>query len=576
MHAADDASNEGLRYLANFAGLITSITSRFVITEPDGLDESITNTLREIGEFAAVDRSYVFQFSEDGTRVSTTHEWCSEGIDAAIENIQDVPIEDFEWALLPLKRGEVLYVESVANLPPDAASVKAELERQKIQSVINLPLICSGNVLGFVGFDSVRHIMSWKEEHIKLLKVVGEIIAGAIERKRATMALTRQVEMETLIAQISTRFINVPVNQLDQEINRAISQIGRFTGVDRSYVFRIENEGRSMSNIDEWCGDGIEPHIDRLQDLSVDAFEYSMARMRQGEIFYVADVNRLPPEAGAERAEFETEGIKTLINVPIMLRSEMQGFLGLDAVRKRKVWSSDDIRLLKLVSEIFANAFDRASIERQLQTSAREKELLLREIHHRVKNNLQIVDSLLYLQANAVRKQVGDAALDAFTKSQSRIKTMATIHDRLYRSRDLSSIDFGEYLHILVPELLNFYEKKQQIEITIDTESLYLPIDQAIPCGLIVNELVTNCLKHGFTGDRSGRVEISLQGLADGQRKLVVADNGIGMPEDSRQDSANSMGLRLVHDLARQVDGSVAIESRDGTRVQVMFRESRS
>ena len=130
-----------------------------------------------------------------------------------------------------------------------------------------------------------------------------------------------------------------------------------------------------------------------------------MEFMQQGECFYVADVSQLPPEAGAEKAEFEAEGIKTLINVPIMLRGEVLGFLGFDAVHKRIVWSKDDIRLLNMVGEIFANAFDRSAAEKDLQASIKEKEVLLREIHHRVKNNMQIVDGLLYLQAQEIRKE---------------------------------------------------------------------------------------------------------------------------------------------------------------------------
>lgn len=579
-HPATDASlgpaesaNEALRYLANFAGLITALTGRFVVLGPESLDEEITTALREIGEFAAVDRSYVFQFSGDGTRISNTHEWCAEGIEPAINFIQDTPVEEFEWAMSRFLRGEVLYIEHVADLPPDAAKVKVELQRQGIQSLINLPLICGGNVLGFVGFDSVRHSQSWTADHIKLLKVVGEIIAGAIERTRATMALRRQVEMETLVAQISTRFINVPVSHLDREIDRAIGEIGSFTGVDRSYVFQFSNGGRTMSNTDEWCAEGIEPHMERLQGLPVDAFDYSMKRMRQGEVFYVADVSQLPVEANAEKAEFEAEGIRTLINVPIMLRGEMTGFLGFDAVRTRKDWSDDDIRLLKLVGEIIANALERTSAEQQLQKSVREKEVLLREIHHRVKNNMQVVDSLLYLQAQALRGQV-DAdplAIDAFTKSQNRIKSMAAIHERLYRSRDLSSIECGEYLRTLVPELLRSYDISDRITTRIESESLFLAIDQAIPCGLIVNELLTNSLKHGFPGGRAGNVIIRLQVLPDGRYEMCVMDDGVGMPEHERLDIPGSMGLRLVRDLTQQLEGELTIESHAGTRVCLVF-----
>jgi two-component sensor histidine kinase len=566
-----DAST-GLRYLANFAGLITMLTGRFVILGPEALDEEITNALREIGEFAAVDRSYVFQFSEDGSRISNTHEWCARGIEPVIDLIQDAPVEEYEWAMSRFKRGEVLYIERVADLPPRAASVKAELDRQGIQSLINLPLICAGKVLGFVGFDSVRHLKSWTSEHIKLLKVVGEIMAGAIERNRATVALKRQVEMETLVAQISTRFINVHVSHLDREIDRAIGEIGTYTEVDRSYVFRFEDGGRTMSNTDEWCASGIEAHIDRLKGFPVDAFGYSMARMRRGEVFYVADVSRLPAEAAAEKAEFEAEGIKTLINVPIMRRGEMTGFLGFDAVHTRKVWSDDDIRLLKLVGEIFANALDRTSAENQLQASVREKEVLLREIHHRVKNNMQIVDSLLYLQAQAIRDHVDPVAQDAFTKSQNRIKSMAAIHDRLYRSRDLSSIDCEEYLNALVPELLNSYEASDRIVTRIESDSLHLSIDQAIPCGLIVNELLTNSLKHGFPDGRAGTISIRLQEFPDSRRELSVVDNGVGIPENKGWDSPGSMGLRLVRDLARQLEGQISLESDGGTRVRVSFK----
>jgi two-component sensor histidine kinase len=566
--------NADLRYLADFASLITTLTGRFVNRGPETLDDEITSALREIGEFAAVDRSYVFQFSEDGSRVSYTHEWCAPGIEAAKDNIQDVPVEVFDWAMSPLKRGEVLYVECVQDLPPDAASVKAELERQGVESMINLPLSCAGKILGFVGFDSVHCVPTWTEEHIGLLKVVGEIIAGAIERNRATEALRHQVEMETLVAHIATRFINVPVISLDQEINRAIGEIGSFTGVDRSYVFQFEDGGRRMSNTHEWCADGVEPQIDRLQGWPVDPFGYSMALMHQGEVFYVPDVERLPPEATAEKSEFRAEGIRTLINVPILLRGEMGGFLGFDAVRTRKVWSEDDVRLLRLVGTILANALDRAAAEKQLQSSVREKEVLIREVHHRVKNNMQIVASLLYLQARASREKMDPAAREAFNKSQNRIKAMAAIHDRLYRARDLSSIDFGKYLRSLVADLLKSYQAGGRVKAQVEVASLYLTIDQAIPCGLIVNELLTNCLKHAFPDGRAGTIEIRMQTLPDGGRELTVEDDGVGFAANQGPEKTGSMGLTLVGDLAAQLDGEVSIEDRGGTRARVYFRKA--
>ena len=318
----------------SFAGLITSLTGRFVNFEPGRLDSEIDRTLRIIGEFAAVDRSYVFQYSGDGTRVTNTHEWCAPGIEPAIENIQDVPIDTFAWPLKSLKQGEVLHVKSVAALPPDVGAITQELKRQGIRSLVAVPLQCSGRVLGFVGFDSVRRPKSWSDGDISVLKVVGEIIAGALERDAATSRLQRQIQLETLVANISSRFIHVPVDSLDTEIDDAIGAIGRFTGVDRSYVFRLSPDGQHMTNTHEWCAPGIEPQISHLANLPVDIFAYSMALMREGEVFYVPDVSMLPDEASAERAEFQKEGIKTLINVPVMSRNGMTGFLGFDAVRE--------------------------------------------------------------------------------------------------------------------------------------------------------------------------------------------------------------------------------------------------
>ena len=230
--------------------------------------------------------------------------------------------------------------------------------------------------------------------------------------------------------------------------------------------------------------------------------------------------------------------------------------------------------MLKRVAEIFANALDRTSAEKRLQASLKEKEALLKEIHHRVKNNMQIVDSLLYLQARAIENQVDPVALDAFSKSESRIKSMASILDRLYRSRDLSNIDCREYLRALVPELLDFYGVEDRISAHIESEPLLLEIDQAIPCGLMVNEFLTNSFKHGFPNGRSGTIRIELHRMPDDERKLSVIDDGVGIPQGQDWSRPESLGLRLVRDLTRQLDGRISMESEGGRHPRThRFRE---
>jgi two-component sensor histidine kinase len=561
-----------LRYLEQFEDLIINLSGRFVNVGPRGLGAEINHALQAIGEFAEVERSYVFQFSADRKRFTNTHEWCANGVQPMIDRLQDAPIEQFQWALQHFLRGEELYVEDVERLPREAEVVKNELVIQGIRSMVNVPLVCDGNVMGFVGFDALHQPKVWTTKHRNLLKVVGEIIAGAIERERKTEALSHQLQLEKLVADISTHFINIPVSRLEDEIGESIKRIGEFTGVDRSYVFRISGDGACMNNTHEWCAQGVEPHIERLQGLPVEEFGYSMQWLKQGEVFHVPNVNELPAEAGSERQEFESEGIKTLVNVPIMARQKMIGFLGFDAVHAPKPWSEDDIRLLKLIGEIIANALDRKTIEECLQGSLRDKEVLLREIHHRVKNNMQIVNSLLFLQEQAVHGKVGEIALDAFQQSRARIKAMAVIHDRLYRSSEFSSIDFEEYLGALVPELLNSYRTGNEIKMDISAKGIKLGLDAAVPCALIINELITNSLKHAFPQNQPGRISLTMEQRPDASVRVIVTDNGVGMPTDQdQQDEPKTLGLHLVKDLAGQLGGTVKVSNKQGTHVQVDF-----
>jgi two-component sensor histidine kinase len=567
-----DALRRDVHYLAGFERLIINLSGRFINSNSRSIDRDISEALAAIGSFAAVDRSYVFQFAPQQGLFSNTHEWCANGIEPGIQDLQDLPMGAYSWTLSRFLKGEVVHIPNVAGLPRSAEPERRKLQSQGIRSLVNVPLKCANKVIGFVGFDSVRSRKTWSEEHIKLLKLVGEIIAGAIERERATATLTRQVELEKLVAQISTNFINIASDDIDDEIQCAIEKIGAFTGVDRSYVFRFSADGRTMDNTHEWCAAGIEAHIKRLQGHPVDAFDYSIALMKRGEVFRVPNVADLPSKAARERQEFEQEGIKTLVNVPMMVRGVMIGFLGLDAVRVPRIWSDDDMRLLGLVGETVANAIDRQESEERLRISLQEKEVLLREIHHRVKNNLQVIHSMLYLQANAIRGEADSLALEAFRQSQSRVKSMAAIHDRLYRAKDLSGIDFADYLNELIPDLLALYDSRDRIRVEIEEHTTHLDIDTAIPCGLIVNELVANCLKHAFPNKGRGTIAIGLRERSNGLFELAVADDGIGFSLGKDWRETKSLGLLLVSDLVDQLGGEVMLETGErGTAFRAVF-----
>ncbi|MGR3294015.1 MAG: ammonium transporter [Candidatus Scalindua sp.] len=206
------------------------------------------------------------------------------------------------------------------------------------------------------------------------------------------------------------------------------------------------------------------------------------------------------------------------------------------------------------------------------ESSLQEKELLLREIHHRVKNNLQIISSLLSLQS---RSSKDEQAIEMAKESQNRIKVMALIHEKLYRSKDFANVEFNDYIKNLVHDLFASYKvSTSRITLKMDIENISFGIDTAIPTGLIINELITNCLKYAFPKDTDGEIRISLRALDDGHNELIVSDNGVGLPESLDIKKAESLGLRMIINLTeRSLHGKVKINKENGTEFQIIFKE---
>ena len=212
---------------------------------------------------------------------------------------------------------------------------------------------------------------------------------------------------------------------------------------------------------------------------------------------------------------------------------------------------------------------ERKRAEQQLQSSLREKEILLKEVHHRVKNNLQVVSSLLYLQA--IKAGEGPAAA-MLQDSLNRVRSMAMVHEQLYGSQDLARIDLGEYVRSLSASLLNCYAPQPgQVQVAVDVQDIWLALDLAIPCGLIITELVSNALRHAFPDGRRGRIRITC--AKDGVRRyrLEVSDDGVGLPDLSVTAESDTLGLGLVDMLVQQLHGQLEVERKHGTLFRITF-----
>jgi PAS domain S-box-containing protein len=222
------------------------------------------------------------------------------------------------------------------------------------------------------------------------------------------------------------------------------------------------------------------------------------------------------------------------------------------------------------IQSIVLDITGRKKAEEQVKASLNEKEVLLQEIHHRVKNNMTVITSLLQLQSNHIKDE---NYKEIFNNSINRIKSMALIHEKLYESKDLAKVDFNDYLKDMINSTFMSYGlNSHKIALKTDVEDVALGVDTAIPCGLIINELVSNSLKYAFPEDREGEIKVSLRRNDKAEVELTVSDNGVGMPEDVDFGKTDSLGLNVVNALVRQLHGKIERYKEKGTEFIITFK----
>jgi PAS domain S-box-containing protein len=204
-----------------------------------------------------------------------------------------------------------------------------------------------------------------------------------------------------------------------------------------------------------------------------------------------------------------------------------------------------------------------------LASALREREVLLSEIHHRVKNNLQLLSSMLALQA----RSAGAETAHALGEGQRRIDSIALVHEQLYGSRNLSAVNLARYTEALIPELWRASGVGERVAVALELADVELGPERAIPCGLLVSELVTNALKHAFPGGRSGRLDVRLEKLPPSRLRLTVKDDGVGLDREFPPRQQQSLGLDLVAIFAKQLDADIQVERDTGTCFRLTFEE---
>ncbi|MEH1871913.1 GAF domain-containing protein [Nostoc sp.] len=408
-----------------------------------------------------------------------------------------------------------------------------------------------------------------------------------IERKRTEMVLKAQAEREQLMRTVAQR-IRQSLN-LQDILNATVQEVRNLLRVDRVvvYQFNPEMSGTIVAeSVKPGCivSLGVEIHDTCFQ--ASPGVEYYQRRKRAIANIYEAGLSDCYIRL---LEQFE---VKANLVVPILLEvgfqnpgSQVWGLLIAHQCSGFYQWEENQLDLLEQLTVQLAIAIQQSSIFEQakieliqrqnaqvkLKNALAEKEVLLKEVHHRVKNNLQIVSSLLQLQSQTLKDP---EAIKVLRESQNRIESISLIHKNLYISANIGQIDVSEYIDNLAASLLISYQIwPGKIGLKTDIDSVILNADQAIACGLVINELISNALKHAFPNQQAGTISIALRNVRN-NIEMTIRDNGIGLPDNLNWTTTDSLGLSLVYDLVtEQLEGDITIERNHGTVFKIKFTQ---
>ena len=439
-------------------------------------------------------------------------------------------VDEFDEAPAPKKLGKGLTEYVLRTGSPLLASpeVFAELEKQgEVESIgaasidwLGVPLKFKDTAIGVLVVQSYAEGQRFTEADKSILMFISEQVAMAITRRKAEDALQESEEMFRSVVENAQSGIVLIDDQFRPVY--ANDEILRIVGYPR----------------DQFVGTDFRQYLDK-ESVELVADRY-LRRQRGEEIPSRYEFTFVRKDGEKRRVEISSTVIKD---------------------SKQRAATLTQIR----------DVTEQRQTEEQIKASLQEKEVLLREIHHRVKNNLQIISSLLNLQSQHVED---DKALEMFKESRLRVRSMAMVHEKLYRSKDLSRVDFREYVHSLGYHLFQMYGvAPDTVALNIDIEDVLLDINTAIPCGLLVSELISNALKHAFPQGRKGEVTVSMSTVENGDIALEVRDNGVGLEDDLDLKNTESFGLQLVDMLTEQLQGTISIDRNGGTTFALRFKE---
>jgi signal transduction histidine kinase/DNA-binding response OmpR family regulator len=593
-------ANAELARRAELEGLITSISTRFVTLEADEIDSAIETSLGEVAGFARSDRARVFRMSDDEQRATVTHEWTAPGIDKTRETAGVLLRHEAPAIFDHFTHNQVLLVPRREELPDSFEMLRDLMRRQDVVSAAIVPMVYGNRPVGAVAFHSLHHEQEWSQQDVRLLRLLGEIVAGAMYRKEQELQLRHRLEMEKVIAAISTRFMSTDPMTVDQEIDSALRTVGTLIGSDRGVVFRYAPDGSTAKLTNEWVAPGCS------------SVRQDVPEMRREDVPEVLDfflhkhtVNASLPRklpAGFEKlnGRLYREPVLSRIGVPIVLRNQTIGILAFHSVAQERQWPDEDIRLMGLLAEIIASAVARrdsdVALERArdvAESASRAKSEFLASMSHELRTPLNgILGYAQLLRHDGTLTPAHAESIAAIERCGEHLLTL--ISDVL----DLAKIEAGKLdLEPMRFELADFLRDVADIArvramqgglaFSFETSG---PLPESIVADQrklrqILLNLLGNAVKFTEQGSVQFRVHASplpgSQGLQGRRSRLrfEVADTGVGIPpeeierifdpfqqvrQSGRHVEGTGLGLSICRRLVQLMDGRLEVSSEPG------------
>lgn len=567
-------SEEALQFRFRFEKLISGISSRFINLGPAEVDYEIHHALQDIGEFDDVDRSYVFQFYDHGTRFSNTHEWCRDGIESHRHRLIGLSVHDLPWISERVNRGETIHVPIVADLPPEAGSEKKEFQKERIISITNVPMIVGGTVVGFLGFDSVRKQKTWSEDTIALLRIVGEIFANALERRRIETELRKAKEELEMRVEKRTKQL-AEMNQVLEEGIRVRNQ----------EIFERRRAEKALIESEERYRDLFENASDLIQSVAPDGALLFVNRTwrealrdsgKPGTSFFdfVSETDRERVRDLFKRAmdgeavpKFETELISKDGN-----KITVEGSINCKFEEERPI----------SIRGIFRDVSHRKEVERM-------KNEFIATVSHELRTPLTAIHGSLGAIAGGI---VGEIPPKPMTLVDIARRNSARLIRMINEFLDVEKMEAGKMefqtsildLTPLIEHAMEYnraYADKYGVKLILDNPLAHVKVDADSDRIIqVLTNLLSNAAK--FSPPES-KVCVTVA-HADGVVRVSVKDEGPGIPDEFRprvfqkfaqadktRKTGTGLGLSISKAIIEKLGGHVGFESEPGAGATFWF-----